>query len=186
MSYFSLIAKGIAVDPLLAEIDANPQLWDTRSGRRSGQSPHRETSDLWFRYADPTLVATMDQQKPHVSVWYPESDLLSSVHGIVARIREALGEPLQFGGVLATKIPAGKRVYEHHDDVAWHARYYTTKVWVVLRGNDQCINHVEDESMVWRPGEAWSHDNLLLHRVENRGSTERIVLILCFRKAANE
>lgn len=181
MSHFTLIASGLDVAPLLAEMDAHSELWNARSGRRSAQSPHRETSDLWLRYADPSLVPTLDQQRPHASVWYPEADLLPSVHGVVARIMMALGVPLQLGGILATRIPAGKQVYEHHDDLAWHARYYTDKVWAVLRGNDSCINTVEDESMIWKPGECWQHSNLLNHSVQNNGSTERIVLIVCTR-----
>lgn len=182
MSHFSLIAKDIDVAPLLAEMDANPQLWDARSGRRSRQSPHRETSDLWFRYADPALVPTLDQQKPHVSVWYPEADLLPSVYGIVTAIREALGGELELGGVLATRIPAGKQVYEHHDRGTFHAHHYDLKCWIPLRANDQCINYVENEALVWKTGECWNHDNLLNHRVENLGETERVCLILCFRR----
>lgn len=100
-------------------------------------------------------------------------------------IIEALGGPgalHPMGGILITRIPAGKEVYWHHDRGSWHSEYYDTKVWLPLRANDQCINHVQDEAMVWRVGEAWSHDNLLDHRVENRGETERICLILCFRR----
>lgn len=182
MSNFTLVASDIDVAPLLAEMDQRPELWDARSGRRSGQSPHRETSDLWFRYADPALVRTLDQQKPHVSVWYSEVDLLPSVHGIVAAVRTALGGELELGGILATRIGPGKQVYEHHDRGTFHAHHYDMKVWVVLRGNDQCVNTVEDEEMVWKSGCAYSHDNLLRHSVRNEGTTERIVLILCFKR----
>lgn len=183
MSHFKLIAKDIDVAPLLAELDAQPSLWNDRPERRLGNSPHRETSDLWIRYASPEAMLEPEfSQKPHKSVWWPAYRQLPSLPDVLMTVMDALDVPLEFGGVLMTRIPPGCRVYEHDDDVAWHARYYSTKVWVVLRGNDRCVNTVEDESMVWKPGEGWHHDNLIPHSVRNDGESERIVLILCFRK----
>jgi aspartyl/asparaginyl beta-hydroxylase (cupin superfamily) len=108
--------------------------------------------------------------------------MLTGVFAIVDQIQDALGNSLELGGILLTKIPKGKEVYWHDDDVSWHARYYDLKVWLPLRANDLCINHVEDEQMVWRPGEAWHHSNMLKHRVVNAGDCERICLIVCMRR----
>jgi hypothetical protein len=183
MTQFTLIAQRIPVQHLLNELDANPDLWDDRPERRFGESPHRETSDIWVRYADPHWLArTGDFSGPHQSVWWPAVDRIPSLFAIWDRVRFALGGPLEFGGVLITRIPPGCQVYPHHDRGTWHAEHYTTKVWLPLRANGQCINGVEDEEMVWRPGEAWSHDNLLTHWVRNEGATERICLIMCFRR----
>lgn len=186
MSHFTLIAKDLDVAPLLAELDANPQLWNERPERRRGLSPHRQTSDIWVRYASPEAMREPEfLHKPHESVWWPAFKALPSIAGIGEKIVEALGpetlEPI--GGILITRIGPGKQVFPHDDLGTWHAEHYTSKVWVVLRGNDQCVNTVESEEMVWNPGEAWSHDNLLVHSVFNNGPTERIVLILCFRKS---
>lgn len=184
MSHFTMIAQGIDVEPLLLELEDHPQLWNARPERRAGNSPHRETSDIWVRYATEEAIADPEfAWKPHRSVWWPAADWLPAVSDIIDTVRRALGGWLNLGGILITRIPPGKEVYWHDDRGTWHAEHYTTKVWIVLRGNDRCVNHVEGESMVWHPGEAWSHDNLLRHRVENRGDTERIVLILCFRRA---
>lgn len=182
MSHFTLIAEGIDVAPLLAEIDRQPKLWNHRPERRAGISPHRETQDLWIRYASEEAMREPGfPERPHKSVWWPAFHALPAVAPLVVRFMRLLG-PVRTGGVLATRIPPGCQVYEHHDDLAWHARFYTTKVWLVLRANDLCVNTVEDEAMVWRPGQAWSHNNLIPHSVRNGGESERIVLILCFRK----
>lgn len=182
MSKFTLIASGVPVEPLLGQVDANPYLWGSRGARQRGNSPHREATDIWLRYMAPELFGRHDINTRHESVWYPEAHILTGVHGIVHRLRHEIGVPLELGGVLMTRIPGGKEVYWHNDCGAWHAEYYDLKCWLPLRANDQCVNHVEDESMVWRVGDAYSHSNMLEHRVENRGETERICLIVCFRR----
>lgn len=184
MSRFTLIKSGVDVRALLSEIDAHPEIWNERPERRAGASPHRETSDVWVRYADSGWLAkNRDFMGPHKSVWWPVTRHIPAVFGVVDEVEEALGgDRLALGGILLTRINPGKQVYPHHDRGTWHAEFYTTKVWLPLRANDQCVNSVEDESMVWKPGEAWSHDNLLVHAVENGGDTERICFIMCFRR----
>lgn len=183
MSHFELIKADVDVSKLLAEIDAHPDIWNERPERRAGESPHRETADVWCRYADPAWLAQKrDFMGPHKSVWWPVTRHIPAVFGVVDDIEDALGGDLALGGILLTRIPPGQQVYPHHDRGTWHAEYYTTKVWLPLRANDRCVNWVEDEKMVWKPGEAWSHDNLLTHAVENGGETERICFIMCFRR----
>jgi len=183
MSRFTLVAQGVPVQALLDDLDANPDVWDERPERRLGVSPHRETSDVWCRYADPAWLArTNDFAGPHQSVWWPVVDRIPSVFAIWDCIRWALGGDLEFGGVLITRIPPGCQVYPHHDRGTWHAEHYDLKVWLPLRANDQCVNMVEGEGMVWKVGECWSHDNLVIHSVRNEGPTERICFIACFRR----
>lgn len=183
MSHFRLVARHIPVHHLLSQLDRNPELWDDRPERRIGDSPHRETSDIWVRYADPHWLArTADFSGPHQSTWWPVVDRIPGVFAIWDCIRYALGGDLEFGGVLITRIPPHRQVYPHHDRGTWHAEHYDLKVWLPLRANDLCVNGVEDEAMVWRPGDAWSHDNLITHWVKNDGITERICLIMCFRR----
>ena len=131
---------------------------------------------------DPALVGKHDIMTRHESVWYPEARDLSGVLSIVHRLRHAIGVPLELGGVLLTRIPAGKQVFEHDDIGSWHAHYYDCKVWTILKGNDSCINYVEDESMTWHVGDCWQHDNLLKHKVQNFGESDRICLITCFKR----
>ena len=161
---------------------ANPGLWNDRPERRAGNSPHRETSDLWIRYASKEEMRGPGfMQREHQSVWWPAFHVLLSLPSIIVQFMR-LVSPVRTGGILMTRIPPGCQVYPHDDRGSWHSEYYTTKVWLVLRGNDRCVNTVEDEEMVWKQGEAWSHDNLITHSVRNDGDSERIVLIMCFRR----
>jgi hypothetical protein len=183
MSHFTLIRKNLPVHLLLRELDPQPDIWNQRQERRVGDSPHRETSDIWCRYAHPGWLAkTGDYSGPHKSMWWPVAERIPSVRVLSGMVMAALGGNLEEGGVLITRIPPGRQVYPHHDRGTWHAEYFTTKVWVPLRANDQCFNTVEDEEMVWEPGDAWSHDNLLTHSVRNEGTSERLCLILCYRR----
>ncbi len=187
MSHFRLIADNIDISRLLTQIDARPEVWNQRPERRLGNSPHRETDDIWYRFAAEDAMQDPEfPQKPHKSAWWPAAKITPAVFEVVSDVRNILERDGKhdLGGVLATRIPPGCQVYEHHDDVAWHARHYDMKVWVPLRANDRCVNTVEDEAMVWKAGEAWHHDNLIRHSVRNDGGSERIVLIICFRKAA--
>lgn len=183
MSNFTLIAEGIEVAPLLEQIDDQPELWNHRPERRLGNSPHRESSDVWIRYASPEAMKQPDfMSMSHRSVWWPAYAKLPAITDLLMRLMDEIDEPLELGGILMTRIPPGCRVYEHHDRGTWHSEYYTLKTWTVIRGNPQCVNTVEDEEMVWEPGECWSHDNLRLHSVRNEGDSERIVLITCFKR----
>lgn len=188
MSLFKLIAAGIDVSPLLAQIDAHPGLWNARAERRvHPESPHRETDDLWLRYRHPReLTGPASYAEPHNSVWYPASITLAAAWPIIDRLRDRVGADA-LGGVLMTRIPPGARVHWHDDRGTWHAEHYTMKIWLPLRANAQCVNSCLDpatdhqEDVIMQSGEAWTFSNLLPHRVLNLGDTERIALIMCFR-----
>ena len=180
MSHFRKIAE-VNVSAAIAELDARPDLWNDHAMRRVSRSPHRETDDIWVRYRHPSeLRRPEDYLGSHESVPYPAWHALPALHPIVDDIERRVGS-VRRGGILITRIPPGGTVYPHHDRGSWHAEYYDMKVWLPLRGNDRCVNRVLGEASVWKPGEAWHHDNLVEHSVENRGDTERVCLIMCFR-----
>lgn len=201
MQLFRRVAGDIDVAPLLAQVDAHPELWNSHAERRAHPaSPHRETDDLWLRYrVKRELHRPEDYRGEHVSVWYhPAIDLLSHAMLITEALAERIGAS-HIGGVLMTRIPPGCGVYPHDDRGTWHAEHYTTKIWLPLRANPRCINECWDspepfgfaaldkgqgprhEQVVMRAGEPWTFSNLMRHGVRNCGETERIVLIMCFR-----
>lgn len=175
---FQLIDLGYDTTGALAEIDAQPELWNVHSARLGDTSPHRETSDIWCRYREPGEAT--DWQTPFRSVWYPSWKCLPSLHAIYHNITVAIG-PTECGGVLITKIPSGGWVYPHHDRGTWHSEHHNRKVWMPLRANDRCVNYSVDDCVTMKPGEAWSYSNLEMHAVHNGGDQERICLIMCYR-----
>lgn len=178
-----MIAAGIEVAAALAEIDAAPGLWGEFPARTEGQSPHRESQDIWLRFrASEELTDRCKYGEPHFAVWYPAWHALPALHSIVFDIARQV-EAEYIGGVLLTRIPAGARIHPHHDRGSWHAEWLNTKAYVVLRANERCINRYEDEAYHMAAGEAWMFNNLVTHAVENHGETERIALIITMRSA---
>lgn len=181
MENFTRIAVGIDVAPALAELDAQPGLWDVQQARtRYAGSPHRETSDIWLRFRDPAKPLSPSAViEPHFAVFYPAWYALPALHDIVFDLM-ARQRAVYLGGILITRLGAGKVVHAHHDRGSWHAEYLNRKVYVILRAN-RCVNWCDDERVTMLPGEAWCFENLKLHGVANLGETERIALIVTMR-----
>jgi hypothetical protein len=175
--HFRRMDSEIAVAPILAELADHPELWDAQPLRTTFPgTPFGETSDIWVRYGkDPETWSG-----PHFAEFWPAWDALPSLHPIVFDIMHAVNATT-LGGILITKVPAGKRVEPHNDRGHWHPDFYLCKAYVIIQSNDQCVNMFEDESVVMRAGEAWLFDNRVLHGVENHGDTDRIALVQCMR-----
>ena len=174
MSRIKLLAEGLDVAPMLDALAAHPELWDQHTARTEHpSSPHHELSDIWARFAAPGV----DGSKPHDAVWYPCAALLP--------IRE-LAYPLmsmmqgdRLGGVLITKIPAGKQC-KPHSDPGWHARYYG-KFAVQLAADPGQAFHFEGEHLVTKPGDLFYFDNAFTHWVTNPTPHDRITAIVCIK-----
>ena len=178
------IAGGINVAPALAQLDAHPELWDQHTERRDADaSPHSEMSDIWLRYrARAELTEPARYVEPFAQSFYPAWYVLTALHPIVGLLTTQL-VPEELGGILVTRIPPGGVIRWHDDRGSWHAERMTTKVYVPLRANDRCVNYCGAERAVFKPGSAWTFNNLIGHAVENRGDTERITMIVCMRCA---
>lgn len=180
-SRFAKLAADIPVAGVLAELDTRDDLWSANPQRLIDQGPHRETDDIWVRYRNLAELTGPDSfREPHLSIWYPAWHALPSLRSITFALSALVGS-VHMGGILITRIPPGATVYPHDDRGTWHSEYHNAKVWIPLRANDRCFNHCEDETVVMEPGSAYSFNNLTTHSVENRGDTERIALICCFR-----
>ena len=54
MRRFLKVAEGINVDTVMAQIHAQPELWDAHSLRRTAPgTPHSGMQDIWIRYNAP-------------------------------------------------------------------------------------------------------------------------------------
>lgn len=181
-----LVGGGFDVESLLAQIDANPDVWNRHRVRTELYgTPHLAVSDIWVRY-NPWRNFTGDLQAfnaPHLSEWYPVVDQIPAVRELVSQVYRKVGGR-QLGGVLITRIPPGGRV-EPHIDGGWHAGYYE-KFAVQLRGDERQIFHFEDASLSALPGDLYTFDNSRLHWVTNDSDAERMTLIICIRRTPDE
>ena len=170
--------------PLLAEIDAHPELWDQNRERKIGtDNPHREAPDIWIRCHDiepsrrrGTIRTWNDQAE---GIWYPGYYALPAVIPIIFDILRDLWAT-RLGWVLITKVPPGKEIHAHIDD-GWNVKHHDTKVYAVLQSNPQCVNWVEDQNVVMKAGECWLFNNQLLHGLRNAGDTDRISMMVTMR-----
>lgn len=178
------IAEGVDVMPARLALQLHPELWNQNTIRRDApESPHTAMADIWIRYNDDTECRkTGDYSRfndPHDPIWYPAyyalPQLRPLIFGLMARV-----EATRLGGVLITRIPPGGHI-QPHIDRGWHVEHYNTKLYVVLQGNEHCINRVEDETIAMQTGDVWYFDNTKEHEVINNGTDDRITLILCFR-----
>lgn len=182
MQHFHKIASGLNIAPVLAQLDAHPELWNQHNPRKNFLgSPHDETSDLWVRFndyakLDPNNYAAFSDE--HVPVWYPSWEKLTSLRPIIFQLMaEVEGEML--GGVLLTKIPPRQSVRPHKDS-SWHVDYYR-KFYVPVQADEKSLFCCEDEEISPLPGECWMMDNRKIHWVVNESTQDRIMLIVCIR-----
>lgn len=175
------VASGLDVGPILEQLRAHPEAWNTHRHRTELYgTPHDGISDIWVRYND-WANYTGDWagfHDEHESVWYPVIAKLPAAWSLARRVKRiARAETL--GGVLITKIPPGGKVAPHIDG-GWHASHYR-KYAVQIMGNKDQVFGFEDSELRPEPGDLYTFDNSKLHWVNNDSDTDRITLIVCVR-----
>ena len=184
---FQLLRQGLDVAPLVEQIEAQPELWNTQTMRTTFDgTSHGAVDDIWVRYNawdrfDPENPQALAEE--HVPVWYPAWHALPALKPLVFGMMAAFyGEML--GGVLITRVPPGKKILPHADR-GWHVEYYD-KLYLSLKSapgaNFVCrdaLGAIEISSP--RPGDLYLFDNRLLHWVTNDSDEDRMTLIVCLR-----
>ena len=185
LQHFRWIHQGLDVAPILAELDAQSDLWDQHPERRTAPgSPHVGMTDVWVRaraYSDlQTPGAFREEHRP---VFYPAWHRLPAIQPVVHGLM-AMCHGVELGNVLITRIRPGQRVLPHVD-TGWAPEFYTAKFYVVLRGNAETVNLAgtgdDEERVVMAPGSIWAFENRVTHSIENNGTSERISLIVTLR-----
>ena len=167
------------IAPLAQQLAAHPGIWNQHRWRTEHpRSPHREVDDIWVRYNAVENIGPHFND-PHEAVWYPVVEKIPSVKMLVNEVQRIVeGEHL--GGVLITRVPAGKQVYPHVDQ-GWQAMSHD-KYAVQIAGHAEQSFCFEDESLSALPGELYRFNNQAPHWVLNPTSEDRITLIVCVRR----
>ena len=176
MSKIKLISQGANVAPIHWAILKHPELWNEHNARTKDEfSPHYELDDIWPRFGD---IEYAENNQPHDSKWYPSADILGIKPFVYDLFRAVEG--VELGGVLITRIPAGKKC-KPHIDPGWHARRYE-KFGVQITsapGQKFCF---DEEELETKPGDIFWFDNQFTHWVINPTPYDRITMIVCIRK----
>ena len=172
----------VAIQPLLAQLEANPQLWNQNRFRTEGAygNPHSKLSDIIVRFNDWANWKGDRMQfcERHEPVWWGAYEVLTYIEELVFDLmRLVRGEHL--GMVLITKIPPHTRC-EPHTDAGWNAVYHD-KYLVSLKANDQQRFCYEGYHLVTAPGDLCMFRNDISHWVENDSDEDRWSLIICIR-----
>lgn len=169
------VAEGFDVAPLLWALQTHANLWNQYPSRtESTQSPHHEVDDIWVRYAKPEEAA---KGEPHDAIWYPCIEVLP-VKPLVYQLMQFV-EGDRLGGVLITRIRAGKECKPHFDN-GWHAKFYQ-KFAVQVQSAPRQFFCFDDQQLEARPGDVYWFDNAHTHWVPNRTEHDRITMIVCIK-----
>lgn len=158
-------------------------MWNQYSFRTDFKgSPFSGTDDIWIRHRNMQEVLRDPRSLsfPHFAewwdAWYKLPSLRPLVFGAMATV-----QAVQLGAIFITKIPAGEEVKPHDDSIGWHPNFYNKKLYIVLKTNSRVLNHCKDETVTMEEGSMYWFQNLVTHSIVNRGSSDRITLIICTR-----
>ena len=174
------------VIPLVDEIHDNPELWDEFNFRtKNPNSPHRDGHDIILRYnaiENYNENAPQDFAKEHESVWYPAVGRLPSFERVFNELLDNIPD-CEVGGILITKVPAGKSIAMHSDAGHWHPEYYSTKILILLQSvPGQEFVYANGERYEGGVGEVFFFNNLPEHSVLNPTDIDRISLIVAVKE----
>ncbi len=176
-----------ATQPILDELDNQPELWNFYNFRTQfyPNSPHRYVSDIWLRYRD---YADFNKDDPvefgnnpdaNYENWYGIAYLLPHVMQMIHNL--VITENIErLGGCLITKIPPGKMVYPHVDK-SYHAEFYKDKYLLLLQGDIQQAFCFDGEMHKGNAGDLFWFENQSEHWVENNSDIPRISLLIAAR-----
>ena len=175
---FRMIAHNVDVSGVVAELQAQPELWnENRYRTHNPTSPHHGIDDIWVRWRGEDDPGSPNE--PHFAADLAPWHALPSLHPIVRGLSHMVDARFR-GGILITQTPPGGEV-KTHVDRGWHAGFYTTKLYLTLWSNPQCVIHCDGQEQSFRAGEVWSYPNNVPHGVRNAGVTPHANVIICFR-----
>lgn len=171
-----LLEQDLPVSGIHWALLKNEYLWNAFTARtQDPSSPHYGLDDIWARFGEPKDAETGEA---HEAKWYPSADVLG-IKPLCSAIYERYNG-IELGGVLITRIKAGKECLPHQDQ-GWHARHYE-KFAVQITSAPNQLFCFEDEALETQPGDLFRFDNAFMHWVTNPTPYDRITLIICMRR----
>jgi hypothetical protein len=164
---FKQVLSNINVEPLVAQLHLNPQLWNT--------------DDSWTK-DKPTFAAIYDvdyivlrfNKSPE---WNRQAfNVLSEAQKIIFDLMRALpGDHL--GKVIITRLLPGQVISPHIDTMPPGIPPYYQRYQIPLSVSTGVTFHCGDEELYMVPGNAYWFDNQITHSVVNNSDTDRISML---------
>lgn len=184
--FFNKIACNFNVMPLQIALRRQPGLFGKYNQRCEGDSPHRESEDIWVRYNSIESVLAHKQllnaehpaNKEHTPIWYPAYYQLPDIRALLFDLMR-LVEGEELGTVLLVKIPPKKQIYTH-TDAGWSAEYYE-KYYIPIQSFSGTFFNFPDGTIVPSLGEVYWFNNSVLHNATNESDEDMVMLIVTIR-----
>lgn len=184
--FFNKIACNFDVIPLQIALRRMPGLFGKYNQRCEGDSPHRESTDIWVRYNSIENVTKIKKQlnsdhpanKEHRPVWYPAYYQLPDLRKIVFDLMRIV-EGEELGTILLVKIPPKKQIYTHTDG-AWSAEYYE-KYYIPIQSYCGTFFNFPDGSIIPQLGDVYWFNNSVPHNAVNDSNEDMVMLIITIR-----
>ena len=174
MRHFTRIDQEVNVEPLLAELDAAPEMWFADTSRQRKIRCQRNTRSIFLRAPRKPLppgaknandvhesrVARSARKFPRTLAWC--ESVADTLSGTLGR------------ATLVALLPHG-RVLPHIDAGAYYR--IRDRFHLVLRSAGGSPLAAGDERVVMRPGELWAFNNKARHWADNPSDESRVHLI---------
>jgi hypothetical protein len=175
MRNFQRVARGFDVQPALAELVANPDLWAIFTARQDTPgSAHHDTECIVLR--GPKTISHESVFNDLDADWLAYAYALPALRAIIALAGAKLGDIEQLGRVMVVNLKPGGRIDPHVDEGAYAAHY--DRFHLVLQSRPGNWFYCGDEAVAMQPGELWKFDHHTEHKVANLSEQGRIHIII--------
>jgi Aspartyl/Asparaginyl beta-hydroxylase len=172
---FRQVMSGIDPDPLLRQIEQNPQLWSQETEWTHGKvgSAIYKTDNIVLRYNRSSAPGLNDWDKPAFST-------LSEAQPIILDLMRAIpGEHL--GKVVITRMRPKEAIESHIDLMPPGISPYFQRYQIPLSVDPGVVFYCGGEQLWMEPGMAWWFDNQAMHGVVNWSGEDRISMLTDIR-----
>ena len=174
MAHFTRIARNIDTAPLLAELDAAPDMWLVDTSRQRKVRCQRNTRNIFLRAPKkPLPPGATNTNDVHESRIAPAAGKFPRALTFCERVAEALEATLG-RATLVTLLP-GCRVFPHIDAGAYYR--IRDRLHLVLKSSQGSPLTAGGETVVMHAGELWAFDNKARHWANNPSADPRVHLI---------
>lgn len=176
---FARISSGVDVEPLLAAINAAPNLWNEITARQTTPgSPHKSTETIFLRWAESQTLDAVFNEIPAVD--YPAMEKLPEARDLIMKLLSGV-DGIELGRAIIVKLKPDGFITPHADEGAYADHFERFHICLsASRGNGFFVGTPEAnaELVCMKPGEAWWFNHKMTHWVVNESSEDRIHLII--------
>lgn len=175
---FRNVFSGINPGPLLEQIAANSQLWNSDDSWTRGKdgSPIYAASNIVLRYNKSSTPGLNDWDRPAFRILWAAQPIILDV------MRAIPGEHL--GKVMISRLRPGEKIDWHIDLMPPGMPAYFQRYQIPLNVVAGVRFVVGGEELYMKPGTAWWFNNQMPHAVFNDSSEERISMFADIRPFA--